>query len=62
MALLLRRTRFFRKIFKLPLISCEINLILTWSANCFIIADPVGGQVPTFAITDAKLYVPIATL
>ena len=41
----------------MPLINCEINLILTWSARCFIIDAPVGGQDPTFKITEdyAKL-------
>ena len=33
----------------MSLINCEINLILTWFANCFIIDDPVNDQVPTFA-------------
>ena len=31
-------------------------------ANCFIIANPIGNQVLTFAITDTKLYVPVVTL
>ena len=46
----------------MPLINCEINLILTWSAPCFIIDAPIANQVPTFTITDAKLYVPVVTL
>ena len=41
---------------EMPLINCEINLILTWSANCFII------EVATFAITDTKPYVPVVNL
>ena len=45
-----------------PLINCEINLILTWSANFLIIDAPVQNQVRTFEITDTKLYVPVATL
>ena len=44
------------------LINCEINFILTWLANCFIIASAIDGQVPTFAITNNKLYVPVVTL
>ena len=44
------------------LINCEINLTLTWSANCFIIGNPVNNQIPTFTITDKKLYVPVVTL
>ena len=37
------------------LINCEINLILTWSSDCFIIDDPVNNQVPTSELTDTKL-------
>ena len=33
-----------------------------WSANCFVIDDHVNNQLPTFAITDTKLYVLIVTL
>ena len=41
------------------LISCEINLIVTWSEN-YITCYAAG---PTkFAITDSKLYVPVVTL
>ena len=39
--------------------NCEINLILTWSANCAI---SEVNRVTTFAITDTKLYVPVKTL
>ena len=46
----------------MSLINCKINLFLTWSANCFIIHNPVVNQVPTFALTDTKLYVLIVTL
>ena len=41
------------------LISREINLILTWSANCIICEV---NKATTFAITDTKLYVPVITL
>ena len=34
----------------MSLINCEINLILTWSANCFLVAGTVVDQVPTFTI------------
>ena len=44
------------------LITCDINFILTWSNRCFIIDCPIASQEPTFAITDTKLYVPVATL
>ena len=43
----------------MPLINCEVNLILTWSSDC-VITDSVGAG--TFAITDTKLYVPLVTL
>ena len=43
----------------MSLISCEINLILTWSAN-FVISE--GDRVKTFTITDTKCYVPVVTL
>ena len=46
----------------MPLINCEINLILTWSNKCFIIDSPINGQEPTFTKTDTKLYVSVATL
>ena len=52
----------FWKTLQMPLINCEINLILTWSENCFIIDAPINNEVPTFTITDTKLYVPVVTL
>ena len=45
----------FWRTFEISLSNCEINLILTWSTNCFIIDAPVNNQVPTFAITDTKI-------
>ena len=44
------------------LINCEINQTTTCLENCFIIADPFDREVPTCAITDTKLYVPVVTL
>ena len=46
----------------MPLINREVNLILTWSADCVIIYNDVIDQVPTFAITETNLYVPVVTL
>ena len=46
----------------MPLIKCEINLILTCSTNCFIVASNVANQNATFTITDTKLYVPVMNL
>ena len=56
-------TNFWRN-FEMPLINCEIILILTWSNRCFIIEMfyHIAGQEPAFTITDTKLYVPIVTL
>ena len=52
----------FWKILELPLINYMVNLILTWSTNCVIVASNVTNQNATFAITDTKLYVPVVTL
>ena len=52
----------FWRTLEMPLINCEINLILTWSENCVIVSTNVGNQNATFAITDTKLYVPEVTL
>ena len=46
----------------MPLINCEIDLILTWFAKCIIIYYNAADQVPTFTITEANLYVPVVTL
>ena len=43
----------------MPLINCEVNLILTWSPTC-IISAAIGEA--KFKITDAKLYLPVVTL
>ena len=44
----LKYLRNFWRTLEMPLTNCEINLIVTWSANCFIIDDPVDNQIPTF--------------
>ena len=54
-------SNFWRTI-KMPLINCEIKLILTWSTNCVIVSTNVANQNATFEITDTKLYVPVVTL
>ena len=61
----------------MPLINCEIILVLTWSENCVLIhiitqaanpnADPAIPAInaptdTTFKINDAKLHVPVVTL
>ena len=44
---------------EMPLINCDINLILTWSANCVTFEVD---SAKTFTITDTKFYVPVAVL
>ena len=46
---------------EMALINCEINLILTWSANC-VVSNAAANQDTTFAITDTNLYVQVVTL
>ena len=46
----------------MPLINCQVELILNWSANCVIINTYVANQVPTFTITETNLFVPVVTL
>ena len=65
-------SNFWRSL-NIPLINCEVELILTWSKNCVLgdmtvsaaqdgnpaVVAPSGA---TFKITDTKLYVPVVTL
>ena len=52
----------FWRTLEMPLINCEVNLILTWSSTCVLVATGIQNQNVTFAITDTKLYVPVVTL
>ena len=52
----------FWRTLEMPLINCEVNLILTWSSRWVLIATAVQNQAATFEITDTKLYVPVVTL
>ena len=60
----------------IPLINCEVELILTWFKNCVVIdkitrnanynTDPIVYEInnpedATFQIADTKLYVPVVT-
>ena len=47
---------------EMPLINCEVNLILTWSSTCVIVSTNNANQGATYAITDTRLYVPVVTL
>ena len=52
----------FWRILEMPLINCEVNLILTWSSTCVLVSTNAANQNATFAITNTKLYVPVVTL
>ena len=52
----------FWRTLEMPSINCEVNLILTWSSTCVLIATNIPNQNATFATTDTKLYVPVVTL
>ena len=52
----------FWRTLEIPLINCEVELILTYSTNFVIIYTNVNNQVPTFTIAETNLYVPIVTL
>ena len=49
----------FWRTLEMPLINCEVNLILTWSSAC-VITNSIGAG--RFEITDTRLYVPVVTL
>ena len=51
----------FWRTLEMPLINCEINLILTWSSSCVIVSSNIANQGATFTITDTGLYVPVVT-
>ena len=69
-------SNFWRSL-NIPLITCKIELILTWFKNCVLISkatreanygtNPVIYEIDnpenaTFQITDTKMYVPVVTL
>ena len=49
----------FWRTLEMPLINCEVNLVLTWSKDCVITNSTGAGK---FEITETKLYVPVVTL
>ena len=51
----------FCRTLEMSVINCEINLILTFSANC-VISNSAANQATTFSITDTTIYVPVVTL
>ena len=69
-------SNFWRSL-NIPLINCEVELILTWFKNCVLInkstrdadynANPIVYEIDNpenaiFQITDTKLYVPVVSL
>ena len=44
----------FWRTLEIPLINCEVELILTWSTGCVIIYTDVANQNPTFTINRGK--------
>ena len=52
----------FWRTLEMPLINCEVNLILTWSSACAFASVINANQAAIFEITDTKLYVPVVTL
>ena len=55
----LKYLKIFWRTIEMPLINCEVNLILIWSSTC-VITNSTG--MGTFALTDTKLYVSVVTL
>ena len=51
----------FWRTLEMPLINCEVNLILTWSSTCVLISTNVQNQTTIFEITHTKLYIPVVT-
>ena len=49
----------FWRFLEMPLINCEVNLILTCSSTCVITNSTGAGK---FEVTDTKFYVPVVTL
>ena len=52
----------FWRTLEMPLINYDVELILTWSAECVIIYTDVANQNSTVTITETNLYVPEVTL
>ena len=52
----------FWRTLEVPLINCEVELILIWSTGSVIIYTDVTHQNPTFTITETNLYNPAVTL
>ena len=51
----------FQRTVVIPLVNCEINLVLTWSVNC-VISNAEVNQATIFAIADTERQVPVVIL
>ena len=61
----LKHLRNFWRTLNIPLVNCEIELILTWSKNCVLANMIPAITAPTaleFQITEANMHVPVVTL
>ena len=58
----LKYLRNFRRTLEMSLNNCEVELIMTWSADCVIISTNVANQNPTFTITETNLSISVVTL
>ena len=58
----LKYLRNFRRTLEMSLNNCEVELIMTWSADCVIISTNVANQNPAFTITETNLSVSVVTL
>ena len=58
----LKYLRNFWKTLEMPLITCEVDLILAWFINCVIVSTNVANQGATFTKTETRLYFSVVTL
>ena len=45
----------------MPLVNCEINLMLNWSEKCVRASNTAANEQTKFAITNTELYVPFVS-
>ena len=63
--ILLKHLSNFSKTLNIPLINCEIQLILAWPKKCALADKAAANNPPTgldFQLTGTKLFVPVVTL
>ena len=54
----------FWRTLNIPLINCEVELILNWSKNCVLTDMTAANNAPTgleFQTTDTRLYIPVVS-